>query len=111
MSAPPTDNPKYDVAISFLAKDEPIAGALHDELAKSLDVFFFPRNQEELAGTDGLESMRAPSRRLQDLSNRPRIFFARCSIGVARSHLATISPSFPSVIAFVTSTTLIRRPS
>jgi hypothetical protein len=27
---------------------------------EGLNVFFFPRNQEELAGTDGLESMRAP---------------------------------------------------
>jgi hypothetical protein len=51
---------KYDVAISFLVEDVAIAQALHDKLAAGLDVFFFPRNQEELAGTDGLESMRAP---------------------------------------------------
>ena len=49
----------YDVAISFLATDEPIAGDLYNRL-ESLNVFFFPRNQEDLAGTDGLESMRAP---------------------------------------------------
>ena len=54
------DDFKYDVAISFLIEDISIATALHDELSKSLRVFFFPRNQEELAGTDGLESMRAP---------------------------------------------------
>jgi hypothetical protein len=54
------DLPKYDVAISFLSKDEPLAAALNDELVKGLDVFFFPRKQEELAGTDGLESMRQP---------------------------------------------------
>jgi hypothetical protein len=52
--------PQYDVAISFLAKDEPIAAAIYDRLASGLKVFFFPRSQEELAGTDGLESMRTP---------------------------------------------------
>jgi hypothetical protein len=53
-------NPKYDVAISFLSQDEPIAAALRDRLTESLEVFFYPRCQEELAGTDGLESMRMP---------------------------------------------------
>jgi hypothetical protein len=57
---PATTPPNYDVAISFLAKDEPIAAAINDGLASSLKVFFFPRNQEALAGTDGLESMRTP---------------------------------------------------
>lgn len=52
--------PKYDAAISFLSADEPIAAALHARLNESLDVFFFPRRQEELAGTDGMESMRSP---------------------------------------------------
>jgi hypothetical protein len=56
----PIDNPQYDVAISFLSKDEPIAAAIHQRLTEGLKVFFFPRNQEELAGTDGLESMRRP---------------------------------------------------
>jgi hypothetical protein len=51
---------KYDVAISFLVQDISIATALYDKLSESLRVFFFPRNQEELAGTDGLESMRTP---------------------------------------------------
>jgi hypothetical protein len=54
------ENPKYDVAISFLAEDISIALALRDKLSVGLDVFFFPRNQEELAGTIGLESLRAP---------------------------------------------------
>lgn len=54
------ENPKYDVAISFLAGDEPIVAALYQELSRTLNVFFFPRNQEELAGTDGMESMRKP---------------------------------------------------
>lgn len=52
--------PKYDVAISFLARDEPTAAALAGRLCGGLRVFFFPRNQDDLAGTDGLESMRTP---------------------------------------------------
>jgi hypothetical protein len=52
--------PRYDVAISFLARDEPIAAALAARLTGGLNVFFYPRNQEDLAGTDGLESMRSP---------------------------------------------------
>jgi len=51
---------QYDVALSFLATDQPIAAALFDRLSEGLHVFFFPRNQEELAGTDGMESMRTP---------------------------------------------------
>jgi hypothetical protein len=54
------ENPKYDVAISFLSKDSDTAGSLSQKLTESLQVFYFPRNQEELAGTDGLESMRKP---------------------------------------------------
>jgi hypothetical protein len=53
-----TNSPKYYVAISFLSQDIGLATALHNKLQEGLDVFFFPRNQEELAGTDGLESMR-----------------------------------------------------
>jgi hypothetical protein len=63
------------VAISFLYQDLNLAQALYDELSKGLDVFFFPRNQEELAGTDGLESMREPFRiesRLNLVLYRPR---------------------------------------
>jgi hypothetical protein len=52
------DGFKYDVGISFLVQDISLAAALSDKLSESLGVFFFPRNQEELAGTDGLESMR-----------------------------------------------------
>src|SRR5882757_7344584 len=52
--------PKYDVAISFLSQDMPTATELADNLGTGLKVFFYPRNQEELAGTDGLESMRRP---------------------------------------------------
>jgi hypothetical protein len=56
----PINNPKYDVALSFLSSDQSIAAALHRQLSESLKVFFFARSQEELAGTDGLESMREP---------------------------------------------------
>ena len=56
----PKDNPKFDVAISFLARYEQTAAALYRELSQSLNVFFFPQRQEDLAGTDGLESMREP---------------------------------------------------
>ena len=51
---------KYDVAISFLSADESVAFALYNSLSDALEVFFYPRRQEELAGTNGLESMRAP---------------------------------------------------
>jgi hypothetical protein len=51
---------KYDVAISFLVQDIQLATALYQKLIPGLNVFFFPRNQEELAGTGGLESMRRP---------------------------------------------------
>ena len=51
---------KYDVAISFLSRDESIAKAFWERLGQGLRVFFYPRNQEDLAGTNGLESMRLP---------------------------------------------------
>jgi hypothetical protein len=49
-----------DVAMSFLARDEPIAREIASKLEGHLKVFFFPNRQEELAGTNGLESMRVP---------------------------------------------------
>jgi hypothetical protein len=54
------EEPEYDVAISFLATDQLIAGELADRLVESLKVFYYPRAQEKLAGTDGMESMRMP---------------------------------------------------
>ncbi len=55
------DAPEYDAAISFLARDVATAQAIYDRLTSNgLRVFFFPRNQEDLAGTNGLESMREP---------------------------------------------------
>jgi hypothetical protein len=57
----PTAASSYDAAISFLFPDLGTAQAVHDELTNSgLNVFFFPRRQEELAGTNGMESMRTP---------------------------------------------------
>ena len=52
--------PKYDVAISFLSGDVSVANALFEVLSAGLRVFCYPRNQEQLAGTNGLESMRKP---------------------------------------------------
>jgi hypothetical protein len=52
--------PKYDVAISFLSSDESIAAGFDHALSDGLDVFFYPRKQEDLAGTNGLVSMRSP---------------------------------------------------
>jgi|KBSSwiStaDraftv2_1062776.scaffolds.fasta_scaffold123113_3 hypothetical protein len=69
------ENPNYDVAISFLYEDLSLAQALYDKLSEGLEVFFFPHNQEELAATDGLESMREPFRfqsRLNVVLYRPK---------------------------------------
>jgi hypothetical protein len=56
-----TTNPKYEVAFSFLASDLQYAAQFADALAP-LSAFVFSRRQEELAGTDGLESFRAAFR-------------------------------------------------
>jgi hypothetical protein len=58
-SLKPVQEPAYDVAISFLVADEKIASAIKSGLA-GLKVFFYPHNQEELVGTNGIESMREP---------------------------------------------------
>jgi hypothetical protein len=54
------EDPKYDVAISFLQQDVNTAHALATKLKEVFDVFFYPDRQEELAGTDGMEFMRTP---------------------------------------------------
>jgi hypothetical protein len=46
------------VAISFLHRDEPLALQIQTKLSESMEVFFYSKRQEELAGTDGLESFR-----------------------------------------------------
>lgn len=54
------NNPEYDVAISFLDEDDTTAAALYHELSNDFKVFYYRKNQRELAGTDGMESMRKP---------------------------------------------------
>lgn len=56
--ATPSTAKKWDVAISFLLQDIGVAEALYAELSKGLQVFFSPRRQEEIAGTDGMEIFR-----------------------------------------------------
>jgi hypothetical protein len=48
----------YDLGISFLHRDEPFALELESKLSETLNVFVYSKRQEELAGTDGLESFR-----------------------------------------------------
>lgn len=55
-----TTQKKYDVAISFLAEDITLAETLYTKLSEVFEVFFSARRQEELAGTNGAESMREP---------------------------------------------------
>ena len=43
----------YDVAISFVAKDEALAALLADQFEGRLRIFLYSRKQEQLAGTDG----------------------------------------------------------
>jgi hypothetical protein len=100
----------YDVAISFVNQDLALAQALYDELSKGLKVFFFPRNQEELAGSDGLESMRAPFRtqsRLNLVLYRPRWgntpWTGVEEIAIKESCLAT---SFKNIFFFVIEPTI-----
>lgn len=49
---------KHDVAISFLNQDEPIALDLHSRLSLNFNVFVYSKKQEELAGSDGIETFR-----------------------------------------------------
>ena len=44
---------KYDVAFSFLARDESLALQLNDLLQDRLSTFLYSERQKELAGTDG----------------------------------------------------------
>lgn len=47
----------YDVAISFLYRDEPLARQLADYLSPA-NVFVYSKRQEELAGNNGIEEFR-----------------------------------------------------
>ncbi|MEE9231033.1 MAG: hypothetical protein V3U86_10035 [Acidobacteriota bacterium] len=51
---------EYDVAISCLDQDKHLASRLYELLSPVLDVFLYTERQEELTGTDGLESFREP---------------------------------------------------
>jgi hypothetical protein len=48
-----TEQYKYDVAFSFLAKDEALATELNDRLQDRVKTFLYTRKQEQIAGTDG----------------------------------------------------------
>jgi hypothetical protein len=50
----PTEEPQFDVAISFLSRDLAIAERLRKQLQPGLSCFVYSRNQEDVAGTDGL---------------------------------------------------------
>src|SRR3989304_7071387 len=55
-------NKKSDVRISFLSQDEPLALELYGRLSQQLVVFVYSKKQEELAGTNGIESFRVAFR-------------------------------------------------
>jgi len=48
-----TQDYKYDVAFSFLKKDESLARELNDNLKDKTKTFFYSRRQDKVAGTDG----------------------------------------------------------
>ena len=47
---------QYDLALSFMAQDEPLAMQLADQFEGRQRVFLYSRKQEQLAGTDGEKS-------------------------------------------------------
>ena len=53
------DGYKYDVAFSFLARDENLATELHDKLKDRFATFLYSKKQEELAGKDGEQEFNA----------------------------------------------------
>jgi hypothetical protein len=50
---------KFDVAFSFLAKDERLATQINDLLQDRVKTFLYSRQQEHLAGTDGEKTFSA----------------------------------------------------
>lgn len=54
-----TSSYEYDVAFSFLAKDESLAAELNDLLQSRIKTFLYSKKQGELAGTDGEKSFGA----------------------------------------------------
>lgn len=60
--------PSYDVAFPFCNNDLGLATELRDKIGGALDVFVYSSKQEELAGTDGLQTFRATFERIQSSS-------------------------------------------
>lgn len=48
------EQPKYDVAVSFLAQDEPLALELSQTLAGRMTLFVYSERQRDLAGREGM---------------------------------------------------------
>jgi hypothetical protein len=49
---------KYDIAISYLSRDEELAYAIYTELGQVFKIFIYTQHQKELAGGDGIELLR-----------------------------------------------------
>jgi hypothetical protein len=83
---------EYDVAISFLVVDENIAASIKGGLS-GLTYSLYPHNQEDLIGTNGIETMRAPF-----LSARRALLhfiaLGQNDCNLALYHIATRIPSF-----------------
>lgn len=59
----------YDLAISFIAKDEALATQLADQFEGRLRVFLYSRKQKQLAGTDGEKTFNDVFRKQEIKSN------------------------------------------
>lgn len=49
---------QYDIALSFCHEDLPVAMGIRDALGDSFEIFVYSKRQDEVAGTDGLQSFR-----------------------------------------------------
>lgn len=52
-----SDEYKYDVAFSFLQRDEPLAMQLNDRIQDRVNTFIYTEQQKVVAGTDGEETL------------------------------------------------------
>lgn len=68
---------KYDVAFSFLSEDEPLATRLNDLLGGRVSTFLYSDRQEEIAGTDGMETFA----RVFAIEARVAVVLYRCGWG------------------------------
>jgi hypothetical protein len=73
-----TDDFDYDLAISFLARDEPLALQIREALP-ALRVFVYSKAQEEVAATDGIETFSEVFR------HRARLLLVLCRSGWAKT--------------------------